>query len=232
MNFNIIKLIIALTCTLMFSGCFAQSGQWYDYGDGKINLSKVDHIRPLIRSTLTLPDDPTDEMFAQFNESLNEINVKKYRNILTTKDILASDFYAIQVETYVMFDSFKLKIYESDLYIKLPELYRVNAHMIKQMRANNVPNESIEKLQNESKKLNSAGVDRTAFIKLLKDSSFNMDSAWVQNTLIDLGLGEKGLLFVDKYKNSVKRKASEADVDRLREKLSESLKRYKEIPAK
>lgn len=232
MNFNIIKLIIALTCTLMFSGCFAQSGQWYDYGDGKINLSKVDHIRPLIRSTLTLPDDSTGEMFAQFNESLNDINVKKYRNILTTKDILASDYYAIQVETYVMFDSFKLKIYESDFYIKLPELYRVNAHMIQQMRANNVPNESIEKLQTESKKLNSTGVDRTAFIKLLKDSSFNMDSAWVQNTLIDLGLGEKGLMFINKYKNSVKRSASETDIDKLREKLTESLKRYKEIPAR
>ena len=173
-----------------------------------------------------------DEMFAQFNEPLSDANVKKYRDILTTKDILASDYYAIQVETYVMFDSFKLKIYESDFYIKLPELYRVNAYMIQQMRANKVPNESIEKLQNESKKLNSKGVDRTAFIKLLKDSNFNMDSTWVQNTLIDLGLGEKGLLFVEKYKNSVKRSASEADVERLREKLTESLKRYKEIPAK
>lgn len=227
------SIVVALLSCFVLSGCILESDKWYDYGNGKINLKNINFIKPVIQATLSLSDGPLKEIGVQFTEPLTEENATKYKSFLTKENTISSDFYAIQIHTYVMFDAFKLDLFDSDMLIKRPEKYSVNDFMLKKIKDQGVPENAIERLKTNSK---DQIFDRDGFIKFLGTNDINLDNYWVKEVLINTGLGEKGYKFIEKYGINSKDKdsehlASENDLTMFKSKIDYSIKSYKNIPA-
>lgn len=231
-KYKLISYTAFILLSLLLSGCIFDSEKWYDYGNGKINLKNINFIKPVLQSTLTLADDDLDEIGKDYSEPLTEESVSKYKKMLgKEKNIPNSDFYAIKIHTYVMFDAFKLDLFDSDLYVKRPSQYTINDFLIKKAKEQGVPDGVFEKLKIDSK---GQTFDRNGFIKFLGENGLNLENFWVKNNAINMGLGERGYKFVTRFGTDAKvseKVASEASISEFNDRLEKSLKSYKNIPA-
>jgi len=229
---KLISYTVFILLSLSLSGCIFDSDKWYDYGNGKINLKNINFIKPVLQSTLTLAEDNLEEIGKDYSEPLTEESVSKYKKMLgKEKNIPNSDFYAIKIHTSVMFDAFRLDLFESDFYVKRPTQYTINDFLIKKAKEQGVPDGVFEKLKMDSK---GQTFDRNGFIKFLGDNGLNLDNYWVKNSAINMGLGERGYKFVSRFGSDAKESekvASEVSISELNDRLEKSLKSYKNIPA-
>ena len=235
---------------LCVGGCAPNPSTWYDYGNGKINLSQINFIKPMIKATLTLPEDPISEIGKNFSEALSDETVQKYKGLLQSDKIIKSDFYSIKLRTIVMFDTFELELYQSKEFIKMPTKYTLNEYMLNELKKQSLDAILIERMEKASK---GKTYTRDEFKIFLKEHNFDLEHEWVKNTGIELGLGEKGRAFIavlgikdvekafkdlekalkGEYKEEkAKTIATAEDIVAINNKLDESLKKYKAIPAK
>jgi len=232
MKSKLISYAVFFLLCLSVTGCIFDSDKWYDYGNGKINLKNINFIKPVLQSTLTLADDDLEEIGKDFSEPLTEETVSKYKTMLgKDKNIPNSDFYAIKIHAYVMFDAFRLDLFDSDLYVKRPSQYTINDFLIKKAKEQGVPDGVFEKLKMDA---NGKSFDRKGFIKFLDDNGLNLENYWVKNSAINMGLGERGYKFVSRFGTEAKdseKVASDFSISELNDRLDKSLKSYKNIPA-
>lgn len=221
----------AVASAFLLSGCILNSEKWYDYGNGKINLRNINFLKPVLEATLTLEQDPIDEIGGQFSEALTDSNVEKYKGFLSKEKIEKSSFYAVKVQTYIMFDAFRLDLYKSPTYIKRPNSYSVNEFLLKKMKDQGVPQNLFDNVKANGK---DKVFDRNGFSNFLEANNFNIENYWVKTVAVNAGLGEKGFKFVEKFgieDRNGESELTESDLSQIRGQLDYSIKSYKNIPA-
>lgn len=219
------NLIILAMFIVSLAGC--KNGNWYDYGNGKINLDKVNYINAKINATLSLPSDDIDTIGHEFIEPLTTENVQKYKDYLNPEKVKNLEFYRIHLKTFILFDNFTLTLKESETYTKLPETYQINDYMLKVWAEKGANESMIENFnKNKGKKYN-----QDQFINLLKESGANIESEWVKSWGLSAGLGESGSKFYQLYSKTKEIKpVDEIQLNLLKSYLDESINQYNKLP--
>lgn len=216
--------------TAALFGC-GESSSWYDYGNGKINLNVVSIIKPVIDYKLTLSTDDVNDIGQDYSEPMTDESIDKILSILTAEEISKQNFYRIKFNIYVMFDTFKLSLLESEDYIKRPTNYQVNDYLLSELKKQGANADIIATV---SALKGQVFPTSDAFKEALSGTgNLNMDNWWVANTLPNLGLGEAGSKFSNQLPGTkLETPLAEEPLSKLRDGIKSALKSYKNIPAK
>lgn len=224
------KLVLIPALILGIAGCGNESGaKWYDYGNGKVNLNQVSHIKPNYSYQLTLASDALEDINRNYSEPMTETATDNILSLLTLEEITKQPFYRIQVKSTVHFDMFELTLFQSEEYIKRPSQYQVNDYLLKKVADIGADKPSIDAIAALKGKTYSS---QEAFIEALATTNaLNMDNYWVANELPVFGLGEAGAQFY-KATQDVKKDnlLDEAKLNDLRKGIKDALKNYQDIP--
>lgn len=223
-------LVAACAVAGSLAGC-SKPGDWYDYGNGKVNLANVSMIRPRIDYELTLATDPVKDVGKDYSEPLTKDAVERLVGILTQETLAKQDFYRVRFNIYVMFDTFQLELFKSEDYVKRPSKYEVNDHLLAELRGKNADEGLLGALAGLKGKVYGSRED---FVKALAATNqLNMQNWWVQNELPELGLGEAGVKFAAQVKAVEEDKLlDEAQLKVLRTGIQDALEAYQDIPAR
>ncbi len=213
------------------SGCGNDAGsRWYDYGNGKVNLNQVSHIKPTFDYYLTLASDSLEDINKNYSESITEESSDRLIESLNLEEISKQPFYRVRLKASVHFDLFELTLYESEDYIKRPSTYQVNDYLLGKLRENGLDSSSMGTISALKGQVFST---KEAFLEALAGTEvLNMDNYWVSNQLPIYGLGEAGSKFFNETQNVKADKLLDANsLEALKKGIKESLKNYQDIPA-
>ena len=214
---------------LALSACGSGNANWYDYGNGRINLDHVSHIKPLISAYMTFSSDDIGDLNQFYQEKMNFENVEKYKSFMNWDILKSMSFYKVKIKTLIMFDDFELTVSESETYLKHPS-YMVTEMSIARLR-NDIPdiNEvvftALNKLNGQTFKTEEDFLDAIAKTNLL-----NMESSWVRENLSCYALTEKECRFEQLVKNEKENLFDKVSVTKLRDDISNAYKEYKDLP--
>ena len=214
---------------LFIAGC-NRTNDWYDYGNGRINLSQVHHIKPSIDSTLTFSDTSLENVGTEHSDAITQQSISAINGYLTKDYIARQNFYKVKIDSYIMFDGFKLVLFESKTYFKKPSVYSINDFLISEFSKAGLNSENVAKLTQQKGKLFN---DRKSFEAALSALGVNTESDWMKNKGIYLGFGENGIKFLQQNgidKNDVP--LDDSALAELSKELDYSLTSYAEIPTK
>ena len=198
---------------------------FYDNGTEKINLLQVRSIQPRVDYTITLSDDPLDDMGKSYSTVMNTDEIQKITGFI--KKAKESRFYRIKIDAYMMFDDKRIGLYSSKEYIKKPDTYRVSRYMLDVLQGYGLDSyqlANLEKLKDESY------TNKTAFLnKVLQYGELSKNS-WTEENIPLLGLGNKGIEFMRNIDaNQSESLIRESDIEEIKASLEASLNRYIEI---
>lgn len=216
--------------TVGLIGCGKQAA-WYDFGNGKINIDSVSVIRPVMEYTLTMSDDAIKDVGRDYSEPITDESVEKFISLLSKEQIEKQEYYRVKFNAYVMFDTFKLGLFESADYIKHPSNYSVNDYLISQAKKQGANENVIAAISTlNGKSFPTAEAFKNALAEI---GTLNMDNPWVANVLPTLGVGEAGAKFAEQVKDvEADNLLGEDALSKLHSDIKSSLKSYKDIPAK
>lgn len=112
--------ISAIVASVFLVGCGNNSTkEWFDYGNGMINLQNVTHINGGIKLSYTKDVKngkyvcPDAEKGGSWTNSLTSADIEIIKDSLD--EVTISDCYiGIRVSSYIMFDNFTLTLFESE----------------------------------------------------------------------------------------------------------------------
>lgn len=225
-------LIVAILPTILLGlvGCGGETGaKWYDYGNGKVNLNQISHIKPSYDYHLTLATDSLDDINENYNEAITEESAERIIENLNLEEINKQPFYRIRLKATVHFDMFELTLYESEDFIKRPSTYQVNDFLLAKLRDNGLDQASLNAI---SALKGQVFATKEAFLEALATTEvLNMDNYWVANQLPIFGLGEAGAKFFAETQNVKADKLLDAKtLEALKKNIKTSLKSYQDIP--
>jgi len=202
-----------------------KSTKFYEYEKGKINLLRISKINPRVEYYATLSQDNTIDINRKYATSLNNNEIKNIKTFLATaKD---SEFYNIEIKTYIMFDKQRVNIYKSSRYIKLPSSYKVNDYMLDIFKVYGIDEFQYAELAKLKDKIFE---DRDNFIDTVVRTAKLNRTEWVVQNIPVLGLGEKAAKFSVEIDNTTKENLLSSDtIDTIINELKKSYNVYTEI---
>lgn len=227
---RLINHVLILAAIFILAGCGDQAS-WYDFGNGKINLSQVSIIRPVMDYEFTLSTDEPKDVGRDYSEPMTEDSVNKVLSLLNKEEMEKHDFYRIKFSIYVMFDTFRLGLFESEDYVKKPSKYQINDYLLSELKSNGADKTVMEAVTSLNGKVFSSEEEFKS--ALAATDALNMGNWWVASVLPKLGLGESGAKFVEQVKDSnAELILDEKSISTLRDSIESALDSYDSIPAK
>ena len=107
--------------------------KFYEYKNMKINLAQVKVIRVRVDYIITYKEDENVNIFRKYSTSLNADEIGKIKGFLELAK--TSEFYNIEIETYMLFDKQKIELYHSPRFLKHAATYSVNENLLSQLSA-------------------------------------------------------------------------------------------------
>ena len=202
-----------------------KSTKFYEYEKGKINLLQVSKINPRVEYYATLSQDENLDINRKYSTTLNLDEISNIETFLaTTKD---SEFYNIEINTYMMFDNQRVNIYKSPRYVQLPSHYQVNDYMLSVLKVYGIDEFQYEGLMKLKEKIFEG---REKFIDSVISVAKLNRSEWVLKNIPILGLGEKSAEFLTELDSDVKERfLSDSEIKIISEKLHGSYSSYMDI---
>lgn len=217
-------------CVLLaLSGCMPEErSDWYDYGNGRLNLRLVTSIRPVLEYELTLATDTLADLGKSYSVPLTEEAVDVFLKRFDDR-VLGQGFYRVRVCAYVMFDDFRLELLPQEAFLKRPHAYSINPYLLKQLQSIDGDQRLVASLSSLNGKSYSS-LDEF-FQAIAATGSLNMNDWWVRQRMPLYGLGEVGAAFEGLLSSSTKeRLLGQAEIGGIRSGLQNALARYREIP--
>ena len=192
------KGMFAVTLIALIVGVFnlveinEKSTKYYQYENGKINTFQVKTIRPRVEYFATLSQDEEIKVNKKYSTSLNEGELENLRAILSA--VKDSDYYRVEIVSFLAFDEEKANVYKSQRYLKNPSLYSVTKRMLDTLRTHGIDDyqyEKLSKMQGESFSDKKEFVDKVIAVGKLKRND------WVERNVPTLGLSAKAARFVN-----------------------------------
>ncbi len=199
--------------------------KFYEYNNMKINLAQVKVIRPRLDYIITYKEDANIDIFRKYSTSLNTKEIENIKGFLELAS--TSEFYNIEIVTYMMFDKQKVELYHSPRYIKHPETYSVNEDLLSQLSAyglDGLQYNNLMKLKDiVYDDVNKFLDDVVSYAKLKK-------SNWSKENIPKLGLGSNANKFMKNIDTKIAEKSiSEDDIKKILEQMKESHEAYMDI---
>ena len=196
--------------------------KFYEYNNMKINLAQVKVIRARVDYIITYKEDDNIDIFRKYSTSLNAQEIENIKGFLTLSQ--KSEFYNVEVETYMLFDKQKVALYHSPRFLKHATTYSVNENLLSKLSAYGLDSfqyKNLEKIKNVVyDDVNKFFDDVISYAKLKK-------SNWSQENIPKLGLGSNANKFMQNVDMSIPQKSmSDEDIKAIISKMQESYKVY------
>ncbi len=228
---NISKVLLLLIVVIVGFAAFhlneinQKSTKFYEYEKGKINLLQISKIIPRVEYYATLSQDNKIDINTKYSTSLNRNEIINIETFLATAK--ESEFYNIEITTYIMFDDQRVNIYKSPRYIKLPSSYRVNDYMLDILKMYGVDEFQYSALAKLKDKIFE---DRDKFLTTVVSVAKLNRSDWVINNVPILGLGEKAAKFSTEMETDIEENQLDSDtISSIMKELDNSYNVYVQI---
>ena len=99
---------------------FGNKDKWIKHSNGATNIDNVTHIKGKIDYIVTYDSDSVENFNKSYGEILTDESVKNNLRWFELSRVKDMKFYKLHIESYIMLDMFKLQLFKSDTFIKLP----------------------------------------------------------------------------------------------------------------
>ena len=220
---SILLILVILIVGVTKLGNFEKhESKFYEYNNMKINLAQVKVIRARVDYIITYKEDDNMNIFRKYSTSLNAGEIDNIKGFLSLSQ--KSEFYNVEVETYMLFDKKKVVLYHSPHFLKHATTYSVNENLLSQLRAYGLDSfqyKNLEKIKDVVyNDVNKFFDDVISYAKLKK-------SNWSEKNIPKLGLGSNANKFMQNVDMSLPQKSlSDEDIKTIVLKMQESYKVY------
>ena len=216
----IVILLIVITSKLI--NMESEESQFYEYKNSKINLKQVKKIIPRLEYIITYKEDDNIDVFRKYTTPLNPKEIKNVENFLYLAQ--KSEFYNVEVISFMLFDDEKIPLYHSQRFLKSPANYSVNENMLSKLSSYGLDDMQYENLKQLKKKVyNDANVffeDVISYAKIKR-------SEWSQENIPKLGLGLNAEKFLSTLSDGVEqRELTKKEILEIVKELKKSYKQY------
>jgi len=216
----IVILLIVITSKLI--NMESEESQFYEYKNSKINLKQVKKIIPRLEYIITYKEDDNIDVFRKYTTPLNPKEIKNVESFLYLAQ--KSEFYNVEVISFMLFDDEKIPLYHSQRFLKSPANYSVNENMLSKLSSYGLDDMQYENLKQLKKKVyNDANVffeDVISYAKIKR-------SEWSQENIPKLGLGLNAEKFLSTLSDGVEqRELTKKEILDIVKELKKSYKQY------
>jgi len=99
---------------------FGKNKTWIQTEEGAINLNYIHMIKAVISSTITYPRDSEEDLFKTYRQPLSQKDISAVTSWFSPESRNEDAFYKLKVEAFLMLDSFRLNLFESETFVKKP----------------------------------------------------------------------------------------------------------------
>jgi len=223
----IYKILVLIMLGALIVGVFNldEKTNFYEYKNSKINLLQVKKIDAKVSYYATLAEDRSEDINKKFSTTFNRAEIKNIQSFLTVAK--NSKFYNIEIVAYMMFDEIRVELYRSDRYIKYAAHYSVNDYLLKTLENYGIDDFQYNSLLTLKDKVYT---DKDKFVDDVVSCAKLKKGSWSQENIPKLGLGKKGLKFMDNVAHEINEKhLSDEDIESIVLNLQKALRTYEEI---
>ena len=223
----IYKILVLLMLTLLTVGVYdiVKKTNFYEYKNSKINLLQVKKINSRVSYYATLAEDKTEDINKKFSTTLNRGEIENIKSFLIAAK--NSNFYNIEIVAFMMLDEIRVELYKSDKFIKYAGQYSVNDYLLKTLENYGVDDFQYNNLLTIKDKVYT---DKDKFVNDVVTYAKLKKGSWSQENIPKLGLGKKGVKFMDDSINEIKEKhLTDEDIKIIILNLEKALNTYEEI---
>jgi|GEM_PF-5399836 len=227
----IYKVLVLFMLSLLSIGLFKlidkreNKTNFYEYKNSKINLLQVKRIVPRVSYYATLAEDNTEDINRKFSTVFNKKEIDNIKEFLTLAK--NSEFYNIEIVTYMMFDDQEIELYKSERYFKYAGQYSVNNYLLETL-----DNYGIDEFQykNLSALKGTVYTDKEKFINDVVMYAKIKKGSWTDENIPKLGLGKNGIKFMDGISQGIKENhLQDEDISNIISNLEKAFNIYEEI---
>jgi len=196
--------------------------KFYEYNNMKINLAQVKVVRARVDYIITYKEDNNIDIFRKYSTSLNVNELENIKGFLALAK--GSEFYNIEIETYMLFDKQKIALYHSPRFLKHANTYSVNEDLLSKLSAYGLDGFQYKNLTKIKDvvydDVNKFFDDVISYAKLKK-------SNWSQENIPKLGLGSNANKFMKNVDMQVAQKSiNDEDIKIILKNMKESYEVY------
>ena len=191
------KVSTLIIAALMLFGVYTlmkidkKATNFYEVDNKKINIKQVKEIVPKVDYIITYKEDKNVDIFRKYSTSLNPKEIQNIKQFLELA--MASEFYNVEVASYMKFDKRTVELFHSEHYLKKVTNYSVNDELLSTLNSYGIDDfqyKNLEKLKNKVYEDRDTFLNEvTSYAKLRKD-------AWIERTITTIGLGDNGIKFM------------------------------------
>ena len=164
---------------------------FYTYKNIKINLNQVKSLRLRVDYIITYKEDDSKDIFHKYSTALNEQEIKNINTFL--EEAKKSEYYSVEITTYMLFDTQKIELFHSPRYLKLPNKYSVNTNLLRELQSYGIDDFQYQNLLKLKDKIYT---DRVKFYEDVISFAKLKDSSWAKKYIINLGVDANTALFM------------------------------------
>jgi len=196
--------------------------KFYEHNNMKINLAQVKVIRARVDYIITYKEDNNIDIFRKYSTSLNAQEIENIKGFLSLSQ--KSEFYNVEVETYMLFDKQRVVLYHSPRFLKHATTYSVNENLLSKLSTYGLDGFQYKNLTKIKDivydDVNKFFDDVISYAKLKK-------SNWSQENIPKLGLGLNANKFMQNVDMSIPQKSmSDEDLKAILSNMKESYEVY------
>ena len=181
--------------------------KFYEYNNMKINLAQVKVIQARVDYIITYKEDDNIDIFRKYSTPLNTKEIENIKGFLSLAN--KSEFYNVEIETYMLFDKKRVELYQSPRFLKHASTYSVNENLLSKLSSYGLDGMQYNNL---AKIKDVVYDDVNKFFDDVISYAKMKNSNWSQEHIPKLGLGSNANKFMRKIDMSVEEK-SLADED-------------------
>lgn len=199
--------------------------KFYEYKNMKINLAQVKEVRARVDYIITYKEDDNIDIFRKYSTNLNATEIENIKGFLSLAN--KSEFYSVELETYMLFDRQKIELYRSPRFLKHATTYSVNENLLSQLSAYGLDGFQYNNLTKIKDvvydDVNKFFDDVVSYAKLKK-------SNWSQENIPKLGLGSNANKFMSNVDMKISEKSlTDEDIKAIVQDLQDSYGVYSGI---
>ena len=172
-----------------------KSTNFYSYENVKINLKQVKSMNLRVDYIITYKEDDTKDIFHKYSTSLDENEIKNIHKFL--EEASESEYYNIEMVSYMLFDQQKVELFHSTRYLKLPSNYSVNENLLARLESYGLDDFQYKNLLKLKGKVYT---DRAKFYEDVISFAKLKDSQWAKDNIVSLGVDANTAKFLSYLK--------------------------------
>lgn len=195
-------LIILIVGVTKFISIEKNESNFYEYKNMKINLEQVKMVEAKVDYIITYKEDDNIDIFRKYSTPLNSNEIANIEGFLSLAK--TSEFYNVEIVTYMLFDKQKIELYHSPRFLKHATTYTVNENLLSQLSVYGLDEFQYKNL---TKIKNVVYDDANKFFNDVLAYAKLKNSNWSQEHIPKLGLSANANKFMSSVDMKVEQKS-------------------------